>query len=245
MLSRIRSDIFVKLLVSLIIAVIIAILPNYQYFVYHGIEELTDADIESQGVANCIGYRVKSDNCKASTIKEINDLQYCTITLKRSDLQSTGYYRILDETKAGVEYGNDRNSFDTKHDTFVQGKVSTFLLNNWGPQYGQFYVATLESGEKIVVLLDQTVLESGKSKTLTLPLGEVVTTYPDVIFSEIDSKYSLSEEGKTWYLDMAGANFVNSVQMNTLHSIRIGIGVAVFIILYIIATVIFKKLKWV
>lgn len=244
MLSRIRSDIFVKLFISLIVAVIVAILPNYQYFVYHGIEELTDAEIESQGPGACIGYRVAGDTARASSIAEINELQYCTITLKRSDLQATGYYRILDETKAGVEYGNDRNSFDTKHDTFVQGKVSTFLLNNWGPQYGQFYVATLESGEKIVVLLDQTLLESGKSKTLTLPLGQVVTTYPDVIFSEIDSKYALSEEGKTWYLDMAGANFVNSSQMSTMYSVRIGVGVVVFVILYIVAAIIFKKLKW-
>lgn len=239
-LSRIRSDILIKILLSIVVAIIIAVVPDFQKFIYAKMEPLTKAEVEKRTVQASIGYLPADDIESAGNVKEIKESDYCTITVKGSDLKATGYYRILDESQVGIKKGTGRKTPDQENLKYRSNSFAIKVMNNMGPQYGQFYVAKLANGEQVIVLLDHTVLSKKDSKEIRLPIGRVVDKYPVNFFKSISSKYGLEETG-TWYVDMAGNNFVNCHKMESLSLIRFGIGVAAFILSYVILTLIIRR----
>lgn len=240
MLSRIRSDILIKVLIGIVIAILVGIVPNYQIFIYNKLEPLTAQDVKDQSIKYSIGYMPAGDISNATSAEEIRNSAYCTIAVKGKNLHPTGYYKILDETQAGVKKGTGRKAVDVNNYKYKSNGFSIWFMNNAGPQYGQFYVAELDNGDKIIVLLDQTVLSHSKSKTIQLPIGTVKDQYPTNFFESISSKYDLTETG-TWYVDMAGSNFINSTHTESLVIIRFALAAAAFILTYLILTLIFKK----
>lgn len=241
MLSRIRSDILVKIIISIIIAIIVGIVPNYQRSIYKKLEPLTTEDVEKLTPQFAMGYLPADGSHNVSSVEEIKDSSYCTIKLKRSDLHPTGYYRILDEAQAGVQHSSGRRTPDQNNPIIMKKGLSIWMMNNMGPQYGQFYVAKLKSGEQVIVLLDHTLLPGG-NKTIQLPIGRVEKTYPLNTFTKISQKFGLNETGK-WYVDMAGDNFINSDKMDNLGYIRFGIAMITFILTYLLLSIfIYKRL---
>ena len=196
--------------------------------------------MEELGVQSSIGYLPADDITNATSVADIQSNRYCTIAVDGAKLHPTGYYKILDETQAGVKKGTGRKAVDVNNYKYRSNGFAIWFMNNAGPQYGEYYVAELDSGEKIVVLLDQTLISHSKSKKIQLPIGQVVEKYPTKFFESISSKYDLGENG-TWYVDMAGSNFINSTHMEFLVVIRFAIAVAAFILVFIILTIVFRK----
>lgn len=242
MLSRIRADILVKLIIGIVIAFFVAAVPNFQKYIYQKMKPLTASEVNERTVQKSIGYLPAKDIQNSGSVEEIKAVSYCTIKVKTSDLHPTGYYKILDESKVGVKEGTGRKTPRQNRLKYKSNHFAIWLMNNVGPQYGQFYVAKLESGEQIIVLLDQTVLSYGKSKEIQLPIGRKADKYPTNFFESISEKYNLGENG-TWYVDMAGNNFINSTQMEKLGIIRFGVGILSFILSYLILTVCFSIVR--
>ena len=240
MLSRLRSDILIKILIGIVLAIVVSMIPNYQKWIYRRVQPLTENEVKTRTVQKSIGYLPADDIPDAKSVEDIQKSSYCTFTVKGSELHATGYYRILDESKAGVKKGTGRKAPDQKHAKFSQKCASVTVMNNMGPQYGQFYVAELESGEQVIVLLDKTVLSLNQSRSIRLPIGRVARTYPVEYFEEIASKYDLKENGN-WYIDMAGSNFVNSGEAKFLGVIRFLAGLSVFVLSYLLLSLLLPR----
>lgn len=176
-LVRMRADILLSILISIIAAFIITGLINIDR-IYYG------KAVALEPNADLVGYPAGSDVVQAKSIAQIESERRFTLALDGSRLVPTGRYRRL---SGGGKY--------------ARNKLSVWVESVSGEEYGQFYVVELESGEKIVVLLDDFVVSTNKNN-LVLPIGTVERTVPTAMFKELRDSYGLSESD--WFADLAG-----------------------------------------
>jgi hypothetical protein len=233
MILKIRVDIIMKLIISFLAAFLIIVIPNYQYLVYHAMAPLTTQDMEERSSYKSIGYPAAEDIFHAENIEDIKNNFTFTMMIDRSDLTPTGYYKILDASETGYQYGTGRYSHTTYISMYKEGNIFTPLNNKLGPAYGQYYVLDL-NGEKVIVYLDPALLQKGDN--IRLPIGTVVTSYPVEYFEKIQTKYDVPEENSDFYVDMAGSNWVQSPQLEELGLIQFAGFILVVVVTYVISS---------
>ena len=110
-----------------------------------------------------------------------------------------------------------------------------------GESYGRYYVATLNSKEKIIVFLDEKALSLNKRK-ITLPIGEILTNRPKDWFEKIQEDYAV--EDISWYVDMTSSEWRTTGIVSELAKVKDCTMFVMFLVTYIIATIVFAKMGW-
>lgn len=172
---------FVQIVLSAFVAFSVWFFPNYQQFFYQNTEVR-----EYNEYHDNTGYPAGEGYMEIQSVADMENLNNFTITLDVEQLEETGYYPYLTQ------------------DGYVRGAVGRFLMNNCENGIGQMFVATLASGERIMVLLDDTTIGLPKEGTVTLPVGKCVSCSMGHNVTALQKELGLSESCTGWYVDAAG-----------------------------------------
>lgn len=104
---------------------------------------------------------------------------------------------------------------------------------------GQYYTAVLESGEKILVFVDDFALDLPKKGVITLPVAKkmYMNTVSDT-FREIQKEQQIPEENINWYVDTAG-NWRNSSEAKAINGRRYFGRFLIFVLVAVVETIFF------
>lgn len=221
-LYRIRDDIFVKILISAFIAFLISRAINFDSILY-SMQEPTNSNISG---LDCVGYPADEEVIRANSIEEIKQNRYFTIKINKSDLKPTNYYRKVAHTYEGG---------------YSSSRKDVLLWRMDGKAYGRYYVATLNSGENIILFLDEKAL-SLNTKSIILPIGEVSNEVSSDWFEAIQKDYNIKDV--SWFVDMTNNNWRvtgDGSKVATLQNVSM---IIIFFATYIISSFIFVKMGW-
>lgn len=166
------------------------------------------------------GYPAGSGFTDVKSVDDMEDLENFTITLDVNDLTPTHKYRtILDKSYCG--------------------KIMRQIQNSTVNGIGQYYTAVLESGEKILVFVDDFALDLPKKGVITLPVAKkmYMNTVSDT-FREIQKEQQIPEENINWYVDTAG-NWRNSAEAKAINGRRYFVGFLIFVLVAVVETIFF------
>lgn len=175
-LFRIRPDILLRIVLSIIFAFIITGLVGVDRIYYKkAAKEWVDFAM--------LGYPASDQLPRVTSIEMIKEADLFTIELEPGQLEPTGIYRRI--------LGDD----------YYTRRMGVWVETASGKSVGQFYAAQLESGEKVLVFLDDSAI-SLKGSKITLPVGGMDDYINSEIHDELGQKYGLAEP--EWFVDMAG-----------------------------------------
>jgi len=178
---RLSSTMIIRLVLVTLTAYIVAYVPNYQKIAYKNTPKI------DYGYLSCAGYPAGRGYPVVQSAEDAMLYDEFVIVIDVEKLEGTDRYRdnIFKKTYRGA---------------FV--RVVNNNLSDYG--IGQYYVATLESGENIILFLDDTALDLPKKGKVTLPIGEVIRVKKNSVFNYIQEEFGLKDENSNWYVDMAG-----------------------------------------
>lgn len=150
----------------------------------------------------------------AKSVADIRENLYFTLEVSGENVERTRHFAIKDITEA--RNGSSKAGRNTVYSYIPSQYYHSFHLGSdlcyWLRQarwnfddtsYGEFCVVTLESGEKVMVLLDLTMFDIPKGKKVRLPIGrrgnyrmEHLQTKPYA--------YDFNDVDVSWYVDMVG-----------------------------------------
>lgn len=183
---RLGPSMVVRLIITVWTAFIVAYVPNYQKIAY---QNTTPRDYRDY-VDNA-GYPAGRGYPEIQSVKEIQLYDNYVIEVDVKNLEQTHVYKDLQ--LHGTMSGG------------VWGRINRVLNNNLSDYgIGQYYVATLENGEKLLLFLDDTAISIPKSGRLLLPVGTTRRVKTNELFAEIQDKYQLPKGETIEYVDMAG-----------------------------------------
>lgn len=201
---------------SAFIALILAYVPNYQKWAYqHTIPVAYDKYNDHSGYPEGGGYTA------VHSIEEIKQHDNFIIRIDVADLEPVDVYE-----------GIRSDGYSTK-------KLWRILNPDEKGGIGRYFIATLESGERIVLLLDDTVLHFPKTGIMTLPVGKVNEKYYKEVLDEVYARVDLDEESKGWYVNMAEA-WRKGRESKKMEGKQGNILVAAFIICMVLEIVVYK-----
>lgn len=180
---RLSSTMLLRLIITVWTAYIVAFVPNYQKKAY---QDTPARDYVSY--INNVGYPAGRGYPVVHSSEEAFLYDNYVIEIDVENLEETNRYK--DNNWGKVVYRG----------AFVRA------INNNTSDYGigQFYVATLENGEKIILFLDDTALDLPKVGKVTLPVGETIHVERNISFDYIQEKFQLTDENAEWYVEMGG-----------------------------------------
>lgn len=201
---------------SAFIALFLAYIPNYQKWAYeHTIPIAYDKHNDHSGYPEGGGYPV------VHSIEEIRQHNNFIIRIDVADLEPVDVYE-----------GIRSNGYSTK-------KIWRIFNPDEEGGIGRYFIAKLESGEKVVLLLDDTVLDFPKSGIMTLPVGKVNEGYYKEVLNEVYARAEVDEESKNWYINMAEA-WRKGRESKKMEGKQESILVAAFIICMLLEVVVYK-----
>lgn len=161
---------------------IVAYVPNYQKIAYRNTPEI------DYSYLSCAGYPAGRGYPVVQSVEDVMLYDEFIIEIDMKNLESTKCYKYNVISKS----------------LYRGGLIRVFDNNSSEYGIGQFYVATLESGEKIILFLDDTALDLPKKGKVRLPIGESVRVKKNSVFNYIQDEFGLKDENSSWYVDMAG-----------------------------------------
>lgn len=174
---------------------------------------------------NQAGYPAGDGFTDVKSIAEMEEYENFTITIDVENLTPTHKYRaVLDKS--------------------YYGGIMRHIQNSTVNGIGQYYTAVLESGEKIIVFLDDFAFEIPKTGKVTLPVAQkmYMNTINDT-FHEIQKEQQISEENISWYVDTAG-DWRKSDQAKAINDRRFSFGFMIFVLVAVIEIIGFKIEKF-
>ena len=220
---RLKPTMAFRVLLTALIAYIIAYVPNYQKDFYQNTRAVDYGSYYcGTGFPAGEGYPVA---------KSIEDLETCDFYVIEVDVKD------MQETKL-CEYICDGGMFKKPNLQLLWRNQSDYGI-------GQYYAVTLESGEKVLVFLDDTALDIPKSGKITLPVGETCYAKFNNSFSKVYEEYQITQGENVLYVDMASDwrrsemgkklnKYTGDLYLGTLFG---------FTLLQIVVHIIYKKVK--
>ncbi len=180
---KMRDEFAIALILAAFLTFLLAFIPNYQKHAYKDTEPV---EYSSFMRTDCVGYPSAESIPTVNSIAEIEEAKetYFTIELDRANLTPIDLYLYLEER------------------TFSTNGFMRIINNNDFGGVGRFFVAELESGEEVVVLLDDTTIDLPKKGEIRLPIGKSVKVNSDKIKGMLRDKSGLPNVES--YVDMAG-----------------------------------------
>ncbi|WP_447883167.1 hypothetical protein [Serratia fonticola] len=183
-------------------------------------------------------------------IKNINEIKNASyFTMDVDKLVPTDLYAIVDMSRGGYkEVGKGKNR-KLKYMPFWTRDKTTLLVNDM--EYARFYIATLLDGNRVIILIDDTLHDLKSGGKIKLPVG-IIARYARVTraqktdtffqyFSKNSDKYGL-KDNNDWFVNMASKSFNNSYRLSIM-IVRIISGIIIFAFLIFIGDLILKKIK--
>jgi len=218
-LTKIRENILFIIIPSLLFSVLIVGNINFDRNIY---VKFMESELPfTIGTGSLITEETKRVN-SIEEIKEIGNT--FTIEIDKKDLKPTEVYKRL----------------NVLENNYLTSSTSVWFNRLRGKSYARFYIAALPSDEKVVLLLDEKTI-SYNDGLLNLPIGQVEKKVPADLMKQWNTEYNLSED--SWYINMVNSYWRASDMAKSIDSTRIITSIVVFTVLYIIFTVIFRKLR--
>ncbi len=161
------------------------------------------------------GYPPGEDIPVAKSVEDIMENKYCTIEVSKENIASTRTFLIKDAGEAGDSYSHVgrkhvgshvderyRLSFNFLGDILYYIRQFGWNLN--AASYGEWCVVTLDSGEKIYVLVDLMLLDIPSDNKIKLPIGQVEKNGKRIETEGQSEAFGVVKENKGWYVDMTG-----------------------------------------
>ncbi len=213
-MSRMGSGMYAIMVVALIIAGVLTLVKN-PYKSHYKREEPVSYEEAMDDFDYMAGYPAGEDIPIARSIEDIMNNECCTIEVSKENLESIRFFLIKDGTEAGnhSQKVGRRYSFSYVAECYAlrfdfggdfNYAIRQILWNLEDTSYGEWCIATLESGERILVLVDLKLLDIPKKEKIKLPIGRVIDNYYIEDVTDNNTAYNLTEENATWYLDMVG-----------------------------------------
>lgn len=165
----------------------IAYLPHFEKGVYEKQEPLTwesleelRKGLEESGIKSWkhafTGYPTEGMNTELTSYEQFEEKkfeQFFCLEVDVEDLEATGLYKLVYEFElisGGGGVGIRRTSYrgTVRADEYTNSYVKTVLNRNKGI-YGQYYALKLDDGSRILVLLNDTMLDIPKKGVVQLP----------------------------------------------------------------------------
>ena len=184
-LIRSRLGFVVASLAVAFICWAVVYLPPYEKIVYESSPVLSQEEADEKRT-RAKGYRGE-ENIKRvhGTNDLVNENGYINVVLEvdSSDLEPTGIYQCIEEGASKMIESN---------------KIKVFFKRTLR-SYGQYYIATLESGERIAVFINDNIVDVKRKGMLQLPIGRVGGANIDF------EKYKVQFPYEDSYLDCASS----------------------------------------
>ena len=214
--NRMPDEVQFVIITGVFIACLFAAIPHhFEKAAYRDTPAVSYEKYQDQA-----GYPAGSGFTDVKSVADMEDLENFTITLDVKDLTPTHKYRtILDKSYCG--------------------KIMRQIQNSTVNGIGQYYTAVLESGEKILVFVDDFALDLPKKGVITLPVAKkmYLNTVSDT-FREIQKEQQIPEENINWYVDTAG-NWRNSSEAKAINGRRYFVGFLMFVLVAVVETIFF------
>lgn len=161
------------------------------------------------------GYPAGEDIPVAKCIEDIRSNQYCTIEVSKENIESLRFFLIKDISESGNKSSKEGRTYTfsyipkcykMKFDLIGDMKYATRQIS-WNfdnTSYGEWCAVTLESGERILVLVDLQLLDIPQNQKIKLPIGEVIDDRMIEGLTDEYAAYNLEKENASWYVDMVG-----------------------------------------
>lgn len=157
MYARFRLEYLIAWIIVMFIVGVLVWLPPYELLVYQ-FSPVKDAEDVEQHWTAAIGYRGAKDIHRLTAVEGMNSIysgyEVQVIETDVQKIQATGIYKDL-----SVSSGYEKN------------KLKVFFQRVIKQNYGQFYIVELESGEKILVLVNDYLFHIPFRGKVTLPIG--------------------------------------------------------------------------
>lgn len=210
---------FIIITGAFIVFLVAAIPHSFEKKAYRNTPSVNYEKYEDQA-----GYPAGEGFTDIKSVADMEELKNFTITVDVKILTPTHKYRsILDKS--------------------YYGKIMRQIQNSTVHGIGQYYTVVLESGEKIIVFVDDFAVDIPKSGTVTLPVAKkmYMNTISDT-FREIQKEQQISEENISWYVDTTG-NWRKSEQAKTIEGSRFRVGLLTFVLVAVIESILFALEK--
>ena len=180
---RLNPIMVLRLIITVWTAFIVAFGPNYQKLAYKD----TPA-VDYVSYINNVGYPAGNGYPVVRSVEDTLLYDNYIIEIDVENLEATNRYK--DNILGKKVYRG----------AFVRAINNN--LSDYG--IGQYYVATLESGEKIILFLDDTALDLPRTGKVILPVGQTIRVKKNNVFDYIQEEFRLEDENTVWYVDMVG-----------------------------------------
>lgn len=188
---------------------IVLYLPPYEKIVYAKSLVLSQAEADEKRLAS--GYKGGDDIQRVSCIDDIQENWFVILEIEADDLEPTGIYRCIEEGETGK----------------IEVNTIKVFFERTIKSYGQYYIATLESGEKVFVLINDSLVNVHKKGKIQLPIG--MEDFGSIDFKE----YGFTDCDGDFWLDTA-SRFAVGPEMQDLRLIeKLG-----FVLIWIILTIV-------
>lgn len=233
----------------------IAYLPHYEKAVYEkqepltweSLEELTKEQEESwleSWKNDFTGYPTEGMNTELTSYEQFEEKkheQFFCLEVDAEDLEPTGLYKLVYEAEmisgGGGGVGIRRTSYrgTTRADEYTNSYVKT-VLNRHKGIYGQYYALKLDDGSRILILLNDTMLDIPKKGVVQLPYASWASMSLDAEGANVRNliaKYNLKYDSYYNDVDVLNAStrwlFLND-DMETAVESRTMLGLTLFCI---------------
>lgn len=210
---------WVEVVVTIIVAVWIGSINHYKVH-YEKAEPLSYQEARDL-TGTAAGYPPGEDIPVAKSVEDIMENAYCTIEVSKENISSTRTFLIKDFSEAGDSYSKAGRKhmgshvderyglgFDFLGDILYYTRQFGWNLNS--TSYGEWCVVTLDSGEKIYVLVDLMLLDISSDNKIKLPIGEfkggqfMRDNELRIEAPGQSDSFGILEENRGWYVDMVG-----------------------------------------
>ena len=167
------------------------------------------------------GYPAGDGFTDIKSAKDTENLNNFTITVDVENLHPTHKYKtILSKSYCNV--------------------IMRYLNNTHVNGIGQYYTVVLESGEEIIVFLDDFALDIPRHGVITLPVSRRVNVLEaGATLREIQIEHYIAVENTNWYVDATG-DWRLGEEAQTAQKNRKIAGTLVFLAVAVIETIFFK-----
>lgn len=203
------------IIILMVIAGIMSFTRNY----YKPIYEKTPPISYEKASEEFVGYPAGDDIPVAKSVEDIKKYKYFTIEVSKENIVSTRYFVIKDKSQAGIKTnrttsGRHRSSstitvyeafsYDWDFRSDINYKVRQFVFNMEEASYGEYFIVTLESGEKVKVWMDPLLLDIKKEKYTKLPVCTYTEGMSSDTLDELGEQQGVTEENKSLYINAIG-----------------------------------------
>lgn len=214
-IHKLSSGIQFIIIVLVVIFGAMSFTKNYYKPIYEKTSPVTYEEVNT----NSVGYPAGDDIPIAKSVEDIKKYKYFTIEISKENIVSTRYFVLKDGYKAGTKTsrttsGRHRSSSTiTIYEAFYYGqdlrgdigyKIRQIDFNMKQVSYGEYFIVTLESGEKVKVWMDPLLLDIKKKEYTKLPICTYSEGMSREKLDELGEQQGVTEENKSLYIDSVG-----------------------------------------